>query len=164
MGKIVDVQAPFASLQVAAGARCIQVFDSWWGRWDRTITCGSCSPIPRADRAHPANRRACYPLRNRGIGILPGIARGGRRRDGRGLARKYRPGLDRYQLSLGGTGQLGSGGAICAAAGAAHEDRRIAEAHRSRPGHIFNVGHGILPETPVENVKACVEMVREFRP
>ena len=31
MGKIVDVQAPFASLQVSAGARCIQVFDSWVG-------------------------------------------------------------------------------------------------------------------------------------
>jgi uroporphyrinogen decarboxylase len=31
-----------------------------------------------------------------------------------------------------------------------------------RPGHIFNLGHGVLPGTPVEHVKALVEMVHDF--
>jgi uroporphyrinogen decarboxylase len=34
----------------------------------------------------------------------------------------------------------------------------------TRPGHIFNLGHGILPETPVDSVRAVVQMVRDFRP
>ena len=42
---------------------------------------------------------------------------------------------------------------------------RVNEILRSaagRPGHIFNLGHGIVPTTPVENVQAVVRMVREF--
>jgi uroporphyrinogen decarboxylase len=39
--------------------------------------------------------------------------------------------------------------------------KRILNQAGGRPGHIFNLGHGILPETPVENVIALVEMVHE---
>ena len=42
------------------------------------------------------------------------------------------------------------------------EARRILDRANRRPGHIFNLGHGILPETPVENVIALVEMVHEL--
>jgi uroporphyrinogen decarboxylase len=40
--------------------------------------------------------------------------------------------------------------------------KRILDQAGRRPGHIFNLGHGILPETPVENVIALVEMVHEL--
>ena len=42
------------------------------------------------------------------------------------------------------------------------EVKRILETAGGRPGHIFNLGHGILPNTPVENVAALVEMVHEY--
>jgi len=42
------------------------------------------------------------------------------------------------------------------------EAKKILDQAAGRPGHIFNLGHGILPETPVENVIALVEMVHEM--
>jgi uroporphyrinogen decarboxylase len=40
--------------------------------------------------------------------------------------------------------------------------RQVLEQAAGRPGHIFNLGHGIVPETPVENVQAVVKFVREY--
>jgi uroporphyrinogen decarboxylase len=42
------------------------------------------------------------------------------------------------------------------------EVRKILNQASARPGHVFNLGHGILPETPVENVISLVEMVHEL--
>jgi uroporphyrinogen decarboxylase len=40
--------------------------------------------------------------------------------------------------------------------------REILDAAARRPGHIFNLGHGIVPGTPVESVIRVVEWVREL--
>jgi len=42
----------------------------------------------------------------------------------------------------------------------AHASRVLAAAG-GRPGHIFNLGHGILPETPVDSVKALIDFVHD---
>jgi uroporphyrinogen decarboxylase len=40
-----------------------------------------------------------------------------------------------------------------------HETQRILDGVNHRPGHIFNLGHGVLPETPVDNLQRLVELV-----
>ena len=42
--------------------------------------------------------------------------------------------------------------------------RRVIDAAGGRPGHIFNLGHGVLPETPVDNLRLVVETVHEWAP
>ena len=39
--------------------------------------------------------------------------------------------------------------------------QRVLDAAEGRAGHIFNLGHGILPETPVDTVKAVIDYVHE---
>ena len=43
----------------------------------------------------------------------------------------------------------------------AREARAVLDEAAGRPGHIFNLGHGILPQTPVDNVKFLVDYVHE---
>jgi len=40
--------------------------------------------------------------------------------------------------------------------------KEVLDRANRHPGHIFNLGHGILPETPVENVKALTKFVQEY--
>ena len=44
------------------------------------------------------------------------------------------------------------------------ETARLLESMRGLPGHIFNLGHGILPETPVDNVKNLARFVQDYVP
>lgn len=165
MGKLVDVLGPFAMLQVAAGARAIQVFDSWVGALGADDYVRYVAPYSRAliERI----RSTGVPVIHFGTGAA-GYFRELHAAGGDVMGVDWRLNIDQAWLDISYRSAIQ--GNLDPAALFAPLPELKAKVHEllkrtgTRPGHIFNLGHGILPETPVENVKAVVQMVREFRP
>ena len=164
MGKLVDVLGPFALAQVAAGARAIQVFDSWAGALGADDYVRYVSPYSRAliDR-----------IRSSGVPVIHfGTGTGGFFRElhaagGDVLGVDWRVNIDQAWMDISYRsaiqGNLDPAALFAPLPELRAKVQELLKRTGSRPGHIFNLGHGILPETPVENVKAVVEMVREFQ-
>ena len=165
MGKIVDVLAPFASLQVAAGARAIQVFDSW---------AGALGPDDYVRFAAPYSRALIERIRATGVPVIhfgtgaSGFFRELHAAGGDVMGVDWRINIDQAWMDISYRSAIqGNLDPVALFAPLPELRMRVTELLKrtgARPGHIFNLGHGILPETPVENVKAVVQMVREFRP
>jgi uroporphyrinogen decarboxylase len=164
MGKIVDVLAPFASLQVTAGARAIQVFDSW---------VGALGPDDYVRFVAPYSRALIERVRSTGVPVIHfGTGASGYFRElhaagGDVMGCDWRINIDQAWMDISYRSAIqGNLDPLLLFAPLAELRTRIHELLKrtgSRPGHIFNLGHGILPETPVENVRAAVEIVREFK-
>ena len=164
MGKLVDVLGSFAVLQVAAGARIIQVFDSWVGALGPDDYVRYVAPYSRAliERI----RAASVPVIHFGTGAA-GFFRELHAAGGDVMGVDWRINIDQAWMDISYRSAVQ--GNLDPAVLMAPIPELRARVHEllkrtgSRPGHVFNLGHGILPETPVENVKACVEIVREFK-
>jgi len=164
MGKLVDVLGSFAVLQVAAGARIIQVFDSWVGALGPDDYVRYVAPYSRAliERI----RAASVPVIHFGTGAA-GFFRELHAAGGDVMGVDWRINIDQAWMDISYSSAVQ--GNLDPAVLMAPIPELRARVHEllkrtgSRPGHIFNLGHGILPETPVESVKACVEIVREFK-
>jgi uroporphyrinogen decarboxylase len=165
MGKIVDVVAPFASLQVAAGARAIQVFDSW---------VGALGPDDYVRFAAPYSRALIERIRATGVPVIhfgtgaSGFFRELHAAGGDVMGVDWRINIDQAWMDISYRSAIqGNLDPVALFAPLPELKMRVTELLKrtgARPGHIFNLGHGILPETPVDHVKAVVQMVREFRP
>ncbi len=165
MGKLVDVLGSYALMQISAGARSIQVFDSWIG------ALGSDDYVRYVAQY---SRALIERIRSGGVPVIHfGTGTGGYFRElhaagGDVLGIDWRVNIDQAWMDISYRSAIQ--GNMDPAALFAPLPELKARVHEllkrtgSRPGHIFNLGHGILPETPVENVKAVVEMVRDFRP
>ena len=169
LGKLAETVARLLAAQIAAGAECVQLFDSWAGTLSPAdyaeLALGPVQAAIAALRASPAFRPEVpiiYFL-NGAAPHLEAAARSGadvlgidwrldlgearRRLDGRPLQGN----LDPVALLLPPEAMARRARAVLAGAG-------------GRPGHIFNLGHGVLPSTPVESVRLLVDTVRGFRP
>ena len=164
LDKLVKVLVEYCRLQVQAGADVIQIFDSW---------VGSLSLADYHDYAFEASKRLVRAVQDLGVpviyfgvetaGLLGAMASTGA--DVIGL--DWRQPLDEGWRVVGPAHAVqGNLDPITLFAPLEVLERRVKEilrAAQGRPGHIFNLGHGIVPGTPVENVQAVVRMVREFR-
>ena len=162
MGKLVDVLAPFAVMQVSAGARAIQVFDSWVGALGSEDYVRYVAPYSRAliERI----RSTGVPVIHFGTGAA-GFFRELHAAGGDVMGVDWRINIDQAWLDISYRSAVQGNLDPAALFSPINELRsRVHELLRrtgTRPGHIFNLGHGILPETPVDNVKRLVERVRE---
>ena len=163
LGKLVSVTSEYAAAQVRAGADVIQVFDSWVG-------CLSVDVYRRY--VLPSTTELIQALKKTGVPViyfgtdtatlLPSMQQTGA--DVIGL--DWRIPLDEGWSRLGNRGAVqGNLDPVVLFSDWKQVETRaddILKRAAGRPGHIFNLGHGILPETPVENVKALAAFVQEY--
>jgi uroporphyrinogen decarboxylase len=162
MTKLVAVTSEYSAEQVRAGADVIQIFDSWVG-------CLSVEDyrqyvLPHATSLVKRLQTTGVPVIYFGTDsstLLPAMQETGA--DVIGL--DWRIPLDTGWQTLGMKGAVqGNLDPVLLFADWKEIKLRASEILRQaagRPGHIFNLGHGILPETPVENVKSLCDYVRD---
>ncbi len=165
MGKIVDVLGTFALMQVSSGARCIQVFDSW---------VGALASDDYVRYVQPYSRALIERIRTSGVPVIhfgtgcSGFFRELHAAGGDVMGVDWRMNIDQAWMDISYRsavqGNLDPVALFAPLPEIKTKVHEILKRTGTRPGHIFNLGHGILPETPVENVKAVVQYVREFRP
>ncbi|HEU0140547.1 MAG: uroporphyrinogen decarboxylase [Bryobacteraceae bacterium] len=165
MGKIVDVLGPYALIQVSAGARAIQVFDSW---------AGALGPDDYVRYVQQYSRALIERIRSSGVPVIhfgtgaAGFFRELHAAGGDVMGVDWRINIDQAWMDISYRSAI-QGNLDPAVLFAPLSELRV-RVHEllkrtgTKPGHIFNLGHGVLPETPVENVKAVVQLVRELRP
>jgi uroporphyrinogen decarboxylase len=160
MGRLADVVTAFLLAQVAAGAQAVQLFDSW---------VGALSPDDYAEYAYPYSQRIFAALAGCGVPtihfgtgattLLPLMANAGC--DVVGL--DWRINLDDGWAAAGGDRAVQGNLDPVVLFAPEHEiERRVLDVVKradGRPGHIFNLGHGILPQTPPEAVGFVADLV-----
>ncbi len=159
MDKLAQTIAAYLRAQIDAGAQAVQVFDSW---------IGALSPRDYREYVLPHSKKIFDALAPTGV---PRIHFGTgtatllelmRDAGGTVVGVDWRVPLDQVWQRLGDValqGNLDPAIMLTSPAVVEREARVILAQARGHCGHIFNLGHGVLPNTPLENVERLVEVV-----
>jgi uroporphyrinogen decarboxylase len=163
MGKLSEVVGRYLLAQAHAGAQALQLFDSWVGQ---------VAPEDYRRLVMPYTRQALEIARQGGVPIIHFSTETGgmlellRDAGGDVIGVDWRIDLDVAWRRLGDRvaiqGNLDPLALLAPWPELRARAQVVLDQAAGRPGHIFNLGHGILPGTPVENVRRLVEFVHEY--
>lgn len=163
MELLVAATTDYLLAQIAAGAEAVQLFDTWAGGLPEPILKAACldpaeAIAARVKAEHPEVPVILFPK-----GVGPAASSFARLKDCNviGIDHGHPWGDARATLSPHATVQGGLDPMLVVAGGARMEDeaRRLLRTFEGAP-YIFNLGHGLTPDTPPENVARLVEIVR----
>jgi uroporphyrinogen decarboxylase len=162
MEKLVAATARYLRGQIEAGCDAVQLFDSW---------VGTLSPEDYRTGALPYTQAVIkglpsgVPVIHFGTGTA-GLLELMREAGGDVIGLDWRVDLGeawkRVGYDRGVQGNLDPAALLASRSEIRRQVKLILERAGGRPGHIFNLGHGVLPETPVDHVSAMVDMVHEL--
>jgi len=163
MDKLARVVTGYLRRQIKAGAQAIQLFDSW---------VGCLAPGDYEEYVLPHVQLIFEELKQEGVPLIyfgtdtSAILRQMRQAGGDVLGIDWRIHLDEAWATIGHDVAVQGNLDPLVLFAPLHEiERRVEDILRraaGRPGHIFNLGHGILPNTPVEHVAAAIDMVHKL--
>jgi len=162
LARLARTVAAYLNAQIAAGADAVQLFDSW---------VGCLSPVDYRTHVLPHMRALIgaitpgTPVIHFGTGTA-GLLEAMRAAGGDVIGVDWRIDLDSAWARVGHDvavqGNLDPTALLAPVAEIRARAAAILEQAAGRAGHIFNLGHGILPETPVDHVRALVDTVHEL--
>jgi uroporphyrinogen decarboxylase len=169
--RILEVNAravtDYLNAQIEAGAQVVMLFDTWGGQLSHagyeTFSLAYSRRVIAGLRKHSEGRRVPSILFTKGGGAwLEAMAASGCDALGLDWTTDPRAARESVGARVALQGNLDPAALFAPAERVRAEARRVLDAFGAGPGHVFNLGHGIAPQTPVDSVAALVDEVRTY--
>jgi uroporphyrinogen decarboxylase len=169
--RILEVNAravtDYLNAQIEAGAQAVMIFDTWGGQLSHadyeTFSLAYARRVIAGLKKQSEGRRVPSILFTKGGGAwLEAMAASGCDAIGLDWTADARAARRSVGARVALQGNLDPAALFAPPERVRAEARRVLEAFGAAPGHVFNLGHGIAPQTPVESVAALVDEVRAY--